>query len=64
MKLDKIDIKGKKTSLEVLDKVGKVVANSEYTKNLAIKVGVNEDKIIVINPGIDSMKNLDQKINL
>ena len=56
--------KGSRTNkrlLEVLDKVGKVVANSEYTKNLAIKVGVNEDKIIVINPGIDSIKNLDQK---
>ena len=45
--------KGSRTNkrlLEVLDKVGKVVANSEYTKNLAIKVGVNQDKIIVINP--------------
>ena len=51
-----------KRLLGVLDKVEKVVANSEYTKNLAIKVGINEDKIIVINPGIDLIKNLDKKI--
>ena len=50
-----------KRLLVVLDKVEKVVANSEYTKNLAIKVGVNEDKIIVINPGIDPIKDLNQK---
>ena len=38
-----------------------VIANSNYTKNLAIEIGVNKDKIIVINPGIEPIKNIDQK---
>jgi phosphatidylinositol alpha-1,6-mannosyltransferase len=50
-----------KRLLEVFDKVEKVIANSEYTKNLAIEIGINQDKIIVINPGIDPIKDLNQK---
>ena len=50
-----------KRIIKVLDGVEKVIANSEYTKNLAIEVGVNRDKITVINPGIDPIKNPDQK---
>ena len=50
-----------KRILKVLDNVEKVIANSEYTKNLAIQLGVNKDKIIVINPGIDTVKKLEQK---
>jgi len=46
---------------KVLDNVEKVIANSEYTKNLAIEIGINKEKIIVINPGIDLIKNLNQK---
>jgi len=46
---------------KVLDNVEKVIANSNYTKNLAIEIGVNEDKIVVMNPGIDPAKSLDQK---
>ena len=46
---------------KVFNKVEKVVANSEYTKNLAIEIGINQDKIIVINPGIDPIKDLNQK---
>ena len=42
-----------KRVLEVLNNVEKVIANSEYTKNLAIECGVNKENIIVINPGID-----------
>jgi len=45
----------------VLNNVEKVIANSEYTKNLAIQNGVNKDKIIVINPGIDPIKEIDKK---
>jgi phosphatidylinositol alpha-1,6-mannosyltransferase len=44
-----------------LDNVDKIIANSNYTKNLAIEIGVNEDKIVVMNPGIDPAKSLDQK---
>ena len=47
--------------LKVLDNVEKVIANSEYTKNLAIQVGLKKEKIIVINPGIDPIKDLKQK---
>jgi phosphatidylinositol alpha-1,6-mannosyltransferase len=50
-----------KRLLKVLNNVEKVIANSKYTKNLAIELGVNQDKIIVINPGIDPIKDLDQK---
>ena len=46
---------------KVLDNVEKVVANSEYTKNLAIEIGIKKEKIIVINPGIDPIKDLDNK---
>ena len=47
--------------LKVLNNVDKVIANSNYTKNLAIEIGVNEKKIIVINPGVDQIKDLDKK---
>jgi len=50
-----------KRLLKVLNNVEKVIANSKYTKNLAINVGVKEENIIVINPGIDPIKDLDQK---
>ena len=50
-----------KRIIKILDKVEKVIANSEYTKNLAIELGVKPEKIIVINPGINPIKNLDQK---
>ena len=51
----------KKRVIKVLNNVEKVIANSEYTKNLAIEIGVKEENIIVINPGIDPIKDLDQK---
>ncbi len=47
--------------LKVLNNVEKVIANSQYTKELAIKIGINKQKIIVINPGIDQLKELDKK---
>ena len=47
--------------LKVLNKVEKVVANSNYTKNLAIKIGVNEEKITVINPGVGLVKELNKQ---
>ncbi len=39
--------------LEVLNNVDHIVANSNFTKKLAIDLGVEEKKIIVINPGVD-----------
>ena len=47
--------------LGVLNNVKTIVANSEYTKNLAISLGVQQDKIIVINPGVNSVEELDKK---
>jgi phosphatidylinositol alpha-1,6-mannosyltransferase len=51
-----------KRVLEVLNNVETIVANSEYTKNLAIKLGAQREKIIVINPGVDQVQELDKKI--
>ena len=50
-----------KRVIKVLNNVEKIIANSEYTKNLAINNGVNKDKIIVINPGVDPAKDLKSK---
>lgn len=50
-----------KRVLNVLNNVEKVIANSEYTKNLAIDCGVHKEKIIVINPGVDPAEELDKK---
>ncbi len=50
-----------KRANKVLNNVEKVIANSEYTKNLAIYNGVNSRKITVINPGVNSVKELNKK---
>ena len=50
-----------KRVIKVLNNVEKVIANSEYTKNLAISVGVDSNKILVINPGVNPVKELNQK---
>jgi len=51
-----------KRVLNVLNNVDHIVANSEFTKNLAIENGVNSDKITVINPGVYPVKSIDNKI--
>ncbi len=50
-----------KRVIKVLNNVEKVIANSEYTKNLAINNGVNKEKVIVINPGVDPVQELNKK---
>ena len=50
-----------KRVLNVLNNVEKVIANSQYTKNLAIELGVLKEKIIVINPGVDPVKDINKK---
>ena len=50
-----------KRVLEVLNNVQIVVANSHFTKDLAIKLGVKKDKILVINPGVDKVQELNKK---
>ena len=50
-----------KRVVKVLNNVDKVIANSEYTKNMAINNGVDQDKVIVINPGVGTVEELDKK---
>ena len=50
-----------KRVVKILNDVEKVIANSEYTKNLAINNGVKEEKVKVINPGINPIKELSKK---
>ena len=45
--------------LKAFNNINQVVANSEYTKNLAVEIGIDANKIIVINPGVFPAKNLD-----
>jgi phosphatidylinositol alpha-1,6-mannosyltransferase len=49
-----------KRVVNVLNNIEKVIANSEYTKNLAIKCGVDEEKIIIINPGVDPARDINK----
>jgi len=51
-----------KRVLNVLNNVEVVVANSKYTKNLAIKCGVDESRITIINPGVNPVEELNSKI--
>ena len=50
-----------KKVISVLNNVDHIVANSNYTKNLAIDLGVDEKKIVVINPGIDPVVEVPKK---
>ena len=50
-----------KRVIKVLNNVEKVIANSEYTKNLAIDKGISKEKIEVINPGVNTVKELNTK---
>ena len=50
-----------KRVLDVLNNIDTVIANSKFTKNLAIKCGVDESRIVVINPGVSSAEELNKK---
>jgi len=50
-----------KKVLSVLNNVDHIVANSSYTKNLAIDLGAEEKKIVIINPGIDPVSEVPKK---
>jgi len=49
-----------KRVIKVLNNVEKVIANSEYTRNLAIDNGIIQNKIIVINPGVNPVEELNK----
>ncbi len=53
--------KQNKRLINILNNVDHVIANSIFTKNLAINMGVNENKIDVINPGVDAVKEISKK---
>jgi phosphatidylinositol alpha-1,6-mannosyltransferase len=46
---------------KVLNNVEKIIANSEYTKNLAIEKGIDPKKLVVINPGVDPVEEPNKK---
>jgi len=48
-----------KRLIKSTDKADFIIANSNFTKDLAIKVGINKSKIHVIFPGIPKPKNID-----
>ena len=48
--------------LKAFNNVDQAVANSEYTKNLAVEIGIDQNKIIVINPGVFPAKDLDNSL--
>tara|TARA_B100000989_G_C19499906_1_gene453756 strand:+ start:43 stop:1125 length:1083 start_codon:yes stop_codon:yes gene_type:complete len=49
-----------KRVIKVLNNLEIVIANSQYTKNLAINNGVIKEKIKVINPGVNPVKELNK----
>ncbi len=50
-----------KRVVNVLNNVEKVIANSQFTRNLAIEIGINANKVIVINPGVYPAEKLNKK---
>jgi len=51
-----------KRVVDVLNNVETIVANSKFTKELAVSHGVDEGKIVVINPGVDPVQELNKKM--
>ena len=53
---------GSRTNRRIIESINKadyIVANSRFTKELGIKVGIDENKIHIINPGINTPKVID-----
>ena len=53
-----------KRILNSVNKVKFVIANSNFTKNLAIKIGITENKIHIIHPGCDEPIEIDEKFEI
>ena len=54
----KIGTSSNKRIIKSTDKANFIIANSNFTKKLAIKVGINPEKIHVIFPGIEKPKSI------
>ena len=52
-----------KRVVRVLNNCDHVIANSNFTKNLGIEIGVSEEKIKVINPGVFPREEVNPKID-
>ena len=50
-----------KRIIRSLEKANFIISNSNYTKNLAINIGISENKIKVIHPGINPPEKIDDK---
>jgi len=48
-----------KRIIKSTNKADFIIANSNFTKNLGIKIGIDEKKIHVINPGINKPKKIE-----
>ena len=48
-----------KRIIKSTNKANFIISNSNFTKNLAIKIGIEEKKIHVINPGINEPKKIE-----
>ena len=53
-----------KRLIKSTNKADFIIANSNFTKELAIKVGINTAKIHVIFPGIQKPKNIDNLLQI
>ncbi len=51
-----------KKIIEVLNNTNHVIANSQYTKQLAIQIGVEENRLLVINPGVDPINQIPKNV--
>ena len=47
-----------KRLIKSLNKANYIIANSHFTRDLAVKIGINEKKINIINPGINKPKTI------
>tara|TARA_B100000886_G_scaffold13211_1_gene8566 strand:+ start:537 stop:1622 length:1086 start_codon:yes stop_codon:yes gene_type:complete len=47
--------------VKILNNIDYVVANSQFTKNLAVEKGIEENKIVVINPGVDPVYEIPKE---
>ena len=53
-----------KRLIKSLNKADYIISNSKFTKELAIKVGIDKTKLNIINPGIKKPENLDNFIKV
>ena len=53
-----------KRILNSISKVKFVIANSNFTKNLALKIGIPSEKVYIIHPGCDNPISINEKFSI